>query len=162
MLRARFEKKEDGQLLTKIKLLVDDGSFDQPIEIAAWKCYRDLVLLTPKKWTGLTRRSWTVSKPQPGERLVFNTSKTMRWLEDGTANGGQDFIYPKSKKFLFIPLTSRAAIGGWSPGMVFGTDYVLRRRVRGITPRHIVKNYRPKAREHVKGEMKAFLKRTLK
>jgi len=139
-----------------------DEAFEQPVEIASWKVYRGLVELTPKRWTGITRREWNVDKVGIGQRLVFNNSKTMKWLEDGTGNEGTatshgGYIYPKSKKFLFIPLNSRAAIGGWTPGMKFGLDFILARRVRGIKAMHIVENYRPVAAGILKAEVKKFL-----
>jgi hypothetical protein len=150
----------------KIALVANDGSFDQPVEIAAWKCHRELVLLTPKRWTGMLRRNWAVSKPGAGQRLVFNNSKVMKFLEGGTGNAGTPtsnggYIYPKTKKVLFIPLNARAAIGGWNRSLVFGRDYVLARRVRGIRAMHIVRNFRPRARTILREEMKAFLRKHL-
>lgn len=167
MLRVTFKKKDDGRLLARLQLLVDDGSFDKPVEIAAWRCYRDLVLLTPKGWTGLTRRSWQVSNPQPGQRLVFNNSKAMLFMDQGTGNAGTPtsnggYIYPSKALALFIPLNARAATSGWEEGMKYGTDYVLARRVKGIKAMMIVQKYRPKARQHLKDEMKTFLQQALK
>jgi hypothetical protein len=151
----------------RVALLVQDGAFDRPVEIAAWKCYAELVLLTPKKWTGNLRRNWKVSRPALGSRLVFNNSKVMKFIEGGTGNAGTPtsnggYIYPKTKKVLYIPLNARAAIGGWNRGLVFGRDYVLARRARGIVARHIVRNFRPRAGEILRAEMKSFLQEALK
>ena len=144
-----------------------DEAFDKPVEIAGWKVLRGIVELTPKKYTGVTRRSWKMEKVGTGQRLVSNDSKTMLWLEKGTGNAGTatshgGYIYPKSKKFLFVPLNSRAAIGGWTPGIKFGTNYVLARRVRGIRAMHIVENFKPNAAEILKTEVKKFLETIIK
>ena len=91
----------------------------------------------------------------------------MLWLEKGTGNAGTPtsnggYIYPKTARLLFIPLTSTAAVGGWTPGMKFGTDYVLAKRVRGIKAMRIVENMRPKARALLQAEMKSFLQKVIK
>lgn len=174
MLVAEFNTAAAARLFTKLKAAVTDKSFDAPVDMAAWKTYRDLVLLTPKKWTGLVRRSWRVAKVQEGQRLVFNSTdgdpknpnKIMLFLENGTGNAGTATshggrIFPASGRFLFIPLKP-SAMYGWKAGMEYGVDYILRRSVRGIKAMHIVANYRPKAVQRLKDEMKAFLEKTLK
>jgi len=144
-----------------------DEAFDQPVEIAGWKVYRELVELTPKRYTGITRREWKVEKTGIAQRLVFNNSKAMNWLEHGTGNAGTatshgGYIYPKSKKYLFVPLNSRAAIGGWNAALKFGRDYYLARRVRGIKAMHIVEKFRPRAMEILKNQVKSFLEKLIK
>lgn len=166
MIRIETDDAKAEELFGKLQLFVSDRSFDQPVEIAAWKCHRDLVVATPKKWTGMTRRAWQVKKPGEGARIISNTSKVMLFLEGGTGNAGTPtsnggYIYPRTKRALFIPLNAKAAISGWDRSMVYGRDYVLAKRVRGIRARHIVKNYRPKAVEHLKNEMKTFLRNAL-
>ena len=156
-------ERKVGQLI----LAAGDGGFDIPVEIAAWRVHRELVQETPKGWTGNTRREWKVEKVAPAMRRVYNNSKIMLFLEGGTgwagtptSNGG--YIYPKTKKALFIPLTSTAAHMGWSKGMVWGKDYVLAKRVRGIKAMRIVAKMRPRAAQLLRDEMKLFLQRIIK
>lgn len=167
MIRASSSGDEVNAKLRRIALAVEDGSFDQPVEIAAWRCRTELIERTPKKWTGLTRKAWQVDKPGAGTRIVANKSKVMLFLEEGTGNAGTPtsnggYIYPKSKKFLFIPKTSTAAVGGWRAGMKWGIDFVLARRVRGIQAMHIVGRFRDRAGQILREEMKNFLTRIIK
>lgn len=160
-LSAGIDSKVLNGRLAKLSIAVQDGSFDQPIEIAAFKIQRELVLLTPKKWTGMLRRSWQISKPTTGTRLIYNTSKIMRFIEEGTGLMSGGYIYPKTKKSLFIPLTSSAAIGGWNKSLVYGQDYILAKRVRGIGAKYIIKNFRPRGNQILRTEMGNFLKKAL-
>jgi hypothetical protein len=167
MIRATSSTKEAADLLGRIRVAVEDGGFDQPVEIAAWRCRTELIERTPKKWTGLTRRAWQVEKIGTGTRLVTNKSKVMLFLEEGTGNAGTatsngGYIYPKSKKFLFIPKTSTAALSGWRAGMKWGVDFVLARRVRGIQAMRIVARFRERSQEILREEMRTFLKRIIK
>jgi hypothetical protein len=167
MLTSDFSTGDADAKIERLLTALNDSAFDQPVEIAGWKVYRELVQLTPKRYTGITRREWKMEKVGPGQRLVFNNSKTMLWLEKGTGNAGTatsrgGYIYPATKKFLFIPLNARAAIGGWSPSLVRGTDYLLARRVRGIKAMHIVENFKPRAAEILKAQMKSFLEKVIK
>lgn len=161
------ESSGDGLAkLEKIQLLVANESFDQPVERTAFRAQRDLVSNTPKRWTGITRRSWGITKPGPGQRLIRNSSKVMIFLEEGTGNAGTPtshggYIYPKTKRYLFIPLNARAALQGWLPGMKFGVDYVLAKRARGIKAMKIVAKYRPIAQQNLKNEVRAFLQKAL-
>jgi hypothetical protein len=166
MLRVVTDTKEASEAVARLEGIVKTGAFDQPVEIAAFRVHRELVEKTPKRWTGLTRREWQIQKTGPGERLVFNRSKVMLFLEGGTGNAGTPtsnggYIYPKTKKFLFVPMRQEAQFG-WKPGMRYGTDYILKRRVRGIKAMRIVEKMRPRAAEILKGEMKNFLERIFK
>ena len=165
MIRITYDPKQLEGPMQKILLAVKDEAFDVAVDAAAWKSLAKLVGLTPKKWTGLTQKSWQVKKPQAGQRVVFNDSKVMLWLEGGTGNAGTatskgGYIYPKTKKYLYVPLT-QAASYGWSSGMTFGKDYVLAKRVRGIKPMKIVEKFVPEANEILKIEMKNFLAQIL-
>lgn len=167
MIRATSSTQEAAEKLERIRVALEGGSFDQPVEITAWRCRTELINLTPQKWTGLTRRAWQIEKQGTGTRLISNGSKVMLFLEEGTGNAGTatshgGYIYPRSKKFLFIPKTSTAAIGGWTPGMKWGTDFVLARRVRGIQAMHIVSKFRDRSQEILAQEMRKFLKGIIK
>jgi hypothetical protein len=128
-----------------------------------------LIRQTPKRWTGQTRRSWVVNSIDDAGYEVTNTSKVMRFLENGTRAHG-----PKTAKRLFVPLTKRAFLAGprgviaankaaaaqsqWANygaaaagkkgrkkklPFVVGKDFVFAKRVRGIRALNIVKNARP-------------------
>ena len=99
----------------------------------------DVVSATPKGWTGNTRQGWKIERPKPGVRVVANPMKVALFLEEGTANGGTGRIFPRVKRFLYIPLNARAALGGWNATLRRGVDYILRRSVRGIRPRWIAR-----------------------
>ena len=152
-------------LFDKIQQLSAEAAFEEPIDLTGKRALRDLIALTPIGWTRKLSEKWKIEKPGVGQRLIFNKSKVMLFLEKGTGNAGTStssggYIYPATKRFLFIPLSSRS-IGGWRPGMVYGADYVLAKRVRGIKAMHIVENYRPKIANILRREIQAFLRRTL-
>lgn len=167
MLRITVRSDEAKAKLDALQAaFASDGAFREPLERAAWRVHRDLVQLTRKR-TGITRRQWSVSSPRGDKNSirVHNDSKVMLWLERGTgwagtptSHGGR--IYPKSKKFLYIPLRHGAMV--WRPGLKFGKDFVLARSVRGITAMNIVDKYRPFAGYILKAEMVAFLERYVK
>ena len=87
---------------------------------------------------------------------MINGNKIMGWLEEGTKDHG-----PVTKKALYIPLTRQAAFG-WQPGFVYGRDYILRKRVKGIQARHIAQEQARLAREDLKQSMKDHIKAALK
>lgn len=102
-----------------------------------------MVEATPKKWFGAVRAGWQIENMGYGVRRVFNDRPKAAngvpiivFLEHGTANEGQGFIYPVRARALYIPL-KRTAIT-YRKGLKFGVDYVLAKRVRGIKPRRIV------------------------
>lgn len=166
MIQAEALTGEGSRKIRQLVMAAGDGGFDVPVEIAAWRIHRALVQETPKKWTGNTRREWKVEKVAPGTRRIYNNSKVMLFLEAGTGWAGTPtshggYIYPKTKKALFIPLTSTAAHMGWSRGMVWGKDYVLAKRVRGIRAMRIVAKMRPRAAQMLRDEMKAFLQKVI-
>lgn len=103
----------------------------------AMHAYRKLILETPKGYTGQTRRSWKIlslgSSTSGVGFSVVNSSKVMRYLEHGTKSHG-----PRKSKFLFIPLNRKTAMSGFGKSSEFGKDYVLTKRVKGITPMKIV------------------------
>jgi hypothetical protein len=106
-------------------------------EREAFVTLRDVVKATPQKWFGQVRKAWQYERKALGHHVVVNRNKIMRFLEEGTGASSGGYIYPKTKKALYIPLKASAA-AGWRPGLVYGTDYVLAKRVRGIKARHIV------------------------
>jgi hypothetical protein len=122
----------------------------------AMETHRMLVLATPKGYTGMTRRNWIVE--QSGiVSIVSNKSKIMIFLELGTKAHGA-----KTKKFLFIPLNRKAALGGWNPSMKFGVDFVLAKRVKGIKAMGIVKAQRIITAKMLRASMGLYIRSILK
>lgn len=132
---------------------------------AAWITHARLVRSTPKRWTGQTRRGWTViaASDKPAA-VVTNISRVMTYLERGTRAHG-----PVRARKLFIPLTRKAAQAGAAgvmranrqlsleqtfgtasarrrPPFVYGRDYVFAKRVRGIRAMRIVAYQRVQSR----------------
>lgn len=126
-------------------------------EKTAFRTHAELVKKTPKRWTGLTRRSWSVEQTGPAAYRVTNNNRVMMYLEAGT----QTPIRPKIKKYLYIPLNAKAAIGGWHAGLVMGRDYILKRWVRGIKARWIVRAQRPVTHRWFVEEAKKAIRRIL-
>lgn len=150
----------DKNVRRKLRLLAK--ALSQPvlqtmvIRKVAWAWHARLVLRTPKRWTGATRRAWIVQPTAIGSSFgyrVANTSKVMVYLERGTRPHG-----PRRAKRLFIPLTRRAAEAGARvvmadvisarrdrrrPKFRIGRDFVLARRVRGIRPMNIIRDAEP-------------------
>jgi hypothetical protein len=150
-----------------LTLLATEAGLDGPVERAASRVLAELAARTPQRWTGATRRAWTIKHTGDGQRLIWNTldgttpNKVFLFLEHGTAGGGTGYIYPRAKKALFIPLTARAAQQGWNPGLVRDVDYIMRRRVRGIRPRRITAGFVARAQEILREEVQKFLQQTL-
>jgi hypothetical protein len=134
-----------------------------------------MVLRTPKRWTGLTRKAWavrnSVSTRGGAAIMVVNTSKTMVFLERGTKAHG-----PKNAKRLFVPLTRRAAQAGprvvvqeliearaakRKPKFRAGRDFVFAKRVRGIRPMWIVRDALPFMRLTARASMRQFIQAVL-
>lgn len=142
--RAALEKVMKAATLARL---------GEVVEKVAWKTDRALVQATPKGYTGFTRKNWQVIKLDGASYKVTNTNKVMLFLEAGTVDHG-----PVTAKALFLPLNAAAAIGGWNPSLLFGTDYILRKRVRGIQAMGIVEKQRPVTRTWLLSEMKTFIK----
>ncbi len=155
--------------------------FEDVVQEVEFKVFRNLVESTPKRWTGQTRRGWTISRrTKPGYRRIFNRSRVMGYLERGTPERSPgSFIYPTRKKALFVPLTRKAAFfarseaqwgqllgeddfvgdkGGYvtrttkkgklkTDSILYGVDYVLAKRVRGIKPMWIARTQQQFANE---------------
>lgn len=158
---VRFQYNDDrGQRILKaVKAGLTPQKQNAVLQRAAWVIHGRLVMQTPKKWTGQTRRAWTVVNMGPSGYAVTNKSKVMRFLELGTRAHG-----PKTAMRLFIPLNRSAALAGprvcCAPGSKyrFGRDYLLVKRVRGIRALKIVERYRPFAEGCIKAAMKLHVR----
>jgi len=127
-----------------------------------------MVRESPKKWFDQIRSGWEVTRPFLGMRVmdIPATKRTTSgteirqialWVDQGTANAGQGYIYPKTASKLYIPITKRAAVG-WNESLKYGKDYVLRDRVRGITPRFFIAPVREKVFANFRTEMVRYVR----
>ena len=143
--------RELAAQLGRLRRLLDRDLKHKVYRRVAYRGMRMLMRLTPRRWTGNTRKAWGVKETYRGYQ-IYNPAKAMWWLEYGTKAHG-----PKHKKLLFIPLNRKAALSGWTPSLKRGKDYRLTKRVRGIKPRLIV----TKARKDVERDMLRELQREL-
>jgi hypothetical protein len=171
---AAMDSEKTAKALNALEQAVKPEAIDPIIEREAWFTLHRLVNKTPRKWFGQVKMGWQVEKPRTGERIVVNRNKVMKFLEHGTANGGTGYIYPRTKKALFIPLNRKAA-GGWSPGLVMQRmvrgalgwflqkgDYILAKRVRGIKPMHIVKSEAAEVKKRLLHAFKEHIRRAIR
>lgn len=156
--------------LERLRTALSPQGIDPIVERVALKTHRSLVEGTQRsigvavKWPhprwrlAMPENQWKVEKPNPGKRVVINRNEVMAHLEYGTANDGQGYIRPKNKKFLFIPLTQRAAaIGTYQKGMEWGVDYILKKQVRGSQGKHVVRDQTPKTQAMLRAEVLRYL-----
>lgn len=137
-IELRVNSREAEAYLSRLVAGLKPNRVLPVLEKVAWRTHGALVVATPK-FTGQTRRGWTVVRKAGMGYVVTNRErKVMTWLEKGTKGP----IRPRRAKALFIPLTRTAAISGWNPNMVFGTDYVLAKQVKGIKAMKIVSKQR--------------------
>lgn len=122
---------------------------------------------------GLLKRSWVVRK---GKLFVEVSStledQVLKYVEFGTTGPitakvlvsrkinrkairipGADNIFRDFEPFLFVPLSRKAKLGKLRagkgkkvPGLTYGVDYVLRKRVKGQRAQFIVKRTREEIR----------------
>lgn len=126
-----WDKKKWNTLVKRIESKVSKEQIDKTLSGVAYRGLREMVAAMPSK-TGALRQSWKVLKRGQGEYAIVSLSKVALFLEAGTKAHG-----PKTAKFLYIPLRPNAAV--WRKGMVFGKDYILTKRVRGISAMHYLK-----------------------
>lgn len=164
MITGTTNAKEAADWLAKIGRSLTPAQVDPTVDRAAWKVLRRMIDVTPKKWTGHLRQAWRLVKPAIGVRVVENQSKVMLFLEEGTPASapGEGRIFPRTRRALFIPLTRRAAMQGWSEDLTRGTDYIVRVSVRGIKPRKIVQRERRTALDILYQEFRAFIERVVR
>lgn len=162
----RIGKTGEGKVFVRILKGLAPEKLDRVVEIQAFKTLGKLVKASPKKWFGQIRSGWRVTKIRVGaRRLDIDPSKTTqngtsvadiaRFVDQGTANNGQGYIYPKRKKKLYIPLKRTAVV--WREGLVFGKDYVLVNRVKGIKARRFVAPVRRQAHKEFNDAMIAYI-----
>jgi hypothetical protein len=126
-----WDEKKWQEFTKKIIKQLSDDKIDSILQATAYRGLKHIVSSMPKR-TGALGRSWYVDKRKKSEYLISTTSKVALFLEDGTKAHG-----PKVKKFLYIPLRPGAAT--WRKGFVFGKDFILVKRVKGIKARKYLK-----------------------
>jgi len=126
-----FDQAKWDEFVKKIEKHFSKEKIDKIIEATAYKGLKKIVSIMPKR-TGALGRSWHVNKASIGEYQIVSANKVALFLEEGTRAHG-----PVTAKFLYIPLRPGAAT--WRKGFVFGKDYVLVKRVKGIKARKYLK-----------------------
>lgn len=150
--RVSIDSKDARNFLLELRKQTRVEALDRIVGDVSKTVESDIIDRTPVGFFGQLKREWRVEKNAPGIRTIKNTRRAsnggliMLFLEEGTGRFSSGFIYPRVKKRLYVPLNKRGA-GGWNPSLVYGRDYILRKRVRGIKPRRIVAKYRPRARQ---------------
>lgn len=174
--------------LKRIRAALTLPVLDTVVHTVAQHALDALRYITPKLWTGNIREGWEMTAPQAGMRVISNavTDSTGRWnimrlLEFGTGKDTEGWIYPRAvhqlirslpkKKrgpagfeltwhnvsTLYVPLTARARFG-YRRGFVYGVDYVMAKRVRGIRATHIVQLARQDARMELRLAVRQLVK----
>lgn len=134
-------------LLSRLEVELSTDKLDLVVDGVAGRTFAKLVMDTKaaigvrpdgSRWNiEQPENHWIIERPGDMQRKLMNKNKVMGYLERGTAGAGTGYIVPRVKKLLFIPLR-RVAAAGWNENLKRGVDYILARRVRGITPRRIV------------------------
>lgn len=122
------------------------------IEAEANHTRRNLAAKTPKKWSGKTKKAWTVlnlSTPNLIRFRIENPTAVMRFLEHGTK-----VRRPRTAPHLFIPLKRSAwRKGGYARGMKFGRDFVFARKAKGIKAIKIIPSQKKKTRQRLRSRL---------
>ena len=165
----RIGQKGEGKIFERIVKGLQPERLDRIVDKVAFVTLAELVKASPKKWFGQIRSGWRVTKPQLGARLLnidparksgngeTSVADIAKWVDQGTANNGQGFIYPKEKKRLYIPLKRTAIV--WREGLRYGVDYVMARKVRGIKGRKFVAPVRRAAHVRLNEAFLAHIKK---
>lgn len=172
MIRLKAETEAAKRMLEKLSEGLTAANLDPIADRVMLKTLAKMVAASPKKWFGQIRSGWTITKPRPGARVLdIPLSKTTSkgtpirqiasWIDQGTANKGQGWIYPTTAKKLYIPL-KKAAADGWNPGLRYGKDYILVPRVRGIRPRYFIAPVRAESFTLFRAEAVKFVRKLMR
>lgn len=124
-IEAEFDEKAWNDFVKRIERKLSPSQISKVMNMTAHWGLRHTVEAMPKR-TGALKRSWKVLESKNGQEYrIASDSKVALFLEEGTKAHG-----PKVKKFLYIPLRPGAAV--WRKGFVYGEDYILVKRVKGI------------------------------
>jgi hypothetical protein len=128
---VKIDKIGWDKLVNRIESKLSVKKIDAMLKKAAWQAQKQFVHAVKSKkgkGTGETSDSWKVIEVGKLRYEIVSTSKVAVYLEKGTKAHG-----PVSGKFLYIPL--KPGIKTWRKGQVYGKDYVLAKKVKGITAR---------------------------
>lgn len=144
-LKAKVFSANAQRRLSRLGFDLSKRQINKIVVKVAESAKKEAVKLTPKRWTGNTKRAWRIR--YGAQRVtVVNFTRAMRFLEEGTAAHG-----PSTAKRLYVPLTAKGAKkrkGAPIPrGYKRGVDFQLARRVRGIRRHHIVDRVEPRAQK---------------
>lgn len=153
MIRITANTQAATAAVMRIKAALQGGGAARVLDSVAYKTLGQLVQSTPKRWTGQVRKGWQIGK-DGGAFYVTNVNKVMLFLEKGTKSHG-----PVSARALFIPLNRKAMLGGG--GLVFGKDFILAKRVKGIQAMRIVQKQRVRTRTMLINEMRNYIRKVL-
>ena len=148
--------------------------FDRTIGNCAVRAKAMLQQVTPARFFHQMVKKWEIQTPGEGYRVIINTYQTSGGsrtyliadlVESGTKNEGTGYIYPTPpKKKLFIPLTAKAVMAYSTRSkrkLVYGVDYVLASKARGIKPRWFVRGEVPKINDMVVSQLVSFIRSQL-
>lgn len=130
-----WNEKRWKDFVKRIQKNVNKDKIDKILNAVSQEGVKTVVGKMPKKpkgkgfVTGQTANKWFAKKLSFGKYQIYSTSKVALFLEQGTRAHG-----PKTAKFLYIPLRKNALV--WRKGMIFGKDYILAKRVKGIDAMH--------------------------
>lgn len=170
----RIGRTGEGKVFERIRKGLAPAKLDRIVDRVSFQTLAQLVKASPKKWFGQIRSGWRITKPGEGQRKLdidpsrvtksgTSVADIAKFVDQGTANNGQGYIYPKRAKRLYIPLKRTAIV--WREGLRFGKDYVLAKRVKGIKGRKFVAPVRRAAHKNLNDALIALvdkLKREVK
>lgn len=170
----RIGRTGEGKVFERIRKGLAPARLDRIVDRVSFQTLAQLVKASPKKWFGQIRSGWRITKPGEGQRKLdidpsrvtksgTSVADIAKFVDQGTADNGQGYIYPKRAKRLYIPLKRTAIV--WREGLRFGKDYVLAKRVKGIKGRKFVAPVRRAAHKNLNDALIALvdkLKREVK
>ncbi len=160
------------------------------VDRVAFASMRQVIEATPKKWFGQARKGWTVKRPEAGVRVLENPNPVFRFIDQGTQAHGpkkaKALFIPITKRAalayaaalgfnpedsnwtsgeggrrLFVSSTTRTGKGKLTE-LEWGKDYVLAKRVRGITARRISEGQRKRTNLLLRETVSLYVRRILK
>lgn len=154
MFRVRVQTVEAQARLHFVGEGIRPRAVSRILKDAALKGLNKLIRATPRGLTGRTKKAWRVDKTPSGYTITNSNGRVVLFLDQGTRAHG-----PVRARFLFIALTKRAALYGWSPSLRRGRDYILVKRVRGIRALNFVRRETDRTREYAVQQMTQHVRR---
>lgn len=124
-----LDDKKWKAFTTRVERNLSSSQVDRVLEATAWSGLKYIIVPAMPHKTGALKRSWKPVKVSAHQWKIASDSKVALYIEEGTKAHG-----PKTAKFLYIPLRPGAA--SWRQGFVWGKDYILVKKVKGIKAQH--------------------------